>query len=121
MSPWTPSGPGVCTAVSSNSAICFTRGSGAVGVAEPTLRGAWADLNEYRMNTEKAMGAMGRMQLSRLLIAAVFATAGCASAGGYPSTIGEAGSNISRAKTLIDDATKAGADSLAPDALQSAK
>jgi hypothetical protein len=78
-------------------------------------------LKEYRINTEIAMGDMARMQLSRLVIAALFATAACASAGGYPSAVGDAGSNISRAKTLIDDATKAGADTLAPDALQSAK
>jgi Domain of unknown function (DUF4398) len=64
---------------------------------------------------------MGRMQLSRLITVAVFLTAACASAGGYPSTVGDAGSNISRAKAVIDDASKAGADSLAPDALQSAK
>jgi hypothetical protein len=67
------------------------------------------------------LGDMVRMQLSRLVTAAFFVTAACASAGGYPSTVGDAGTNISRAKTVIDDASKAGADSLAPDALQSAK
>jgi hypothetical protein len=62
------------------------------------------------------------MQLSRLLLSAAFlATAACASAGGYPSTVGDAGSNIGRAKAVIDDAAKAGADSLAPEALQSAR
>jgi hypothetical protein len=61
------------------------------------------------------------MQLSRLLIAALLGTAACAAAGGYPSTVGDARSNINRSKALIDDASKAGADSLAPDALQSAR
>ncbi|HWZ60458.1 MAG TPA: hypothetical protein VNW46_15870 [Gemmatimonadaceae bacterium] len=63
------------------------------------------------------------MQLSRLIAVALVsaACASCASSGGYPSAVGDAPSNISRAKTLIDDATKAGADTLAPDALQSAK
>lgn len=58
----------------------------------------------------------------RVLVLAVFVGAvGCASSGGYPATVGDAPSNIGRAKSVIDDAVKAGADSLAPDALQSAK
>jgi hypothetical protein len=62
------------------------------------------------------------MPLFRLIAAGGFmVVAACASSGGYPSTVGDAPSNISRAKTVIDDASKAGADSLAPDALQSAK
>lgn len=62
------------------------------------------------------------MQLLRLIaVGGLMVVAACASGGGYPSTVGDAPSNIGRAKTVIDDATKAGADSLAPDALQSAK
>jgi hypothetical protein len=60
------------------------------------------------------------MQLTRL-VAMALVTAGCASAGSYPSAVGDPIGNISRATTLIDEATKAGADTLAPDALQSAK
>jgi hypothetical protein len=56
-----------------------------------------------------------------LVLAALVGTAACASSGGYPATVGDAPSNIGRAKSVIDDAVKAGADSLAPDALQSAK
>jgi uncharacterized protein DUF4398 len=48
--------------------------------------------------------------------------AACASGGGsFPATVGDSRSNISRAKDLIDAASQAGADSLSPEALRSAK
>lgn len=55
------------------------------------------------------------------LIAVALVTAACASGGGYPSAVGDAGSNMTRAQGLIDEAAKAGADSLAPDAMKSAR
>jgi len=66
----------------------------------------------------------GRMRVSRFTVAVpliALATAACASGGGYPATVGDASANMTRAAALIDDATKAGADSLAPDALKSAR
>ncbi len=46
----------------------------------------------------------------------------CASGGGsFPPTVGDATSNISRAKDLISAAAQAGADSLSSDAIRSAR
>jgi hypothetical protein len=57
----------------------------------------------------------------RFLAAIVVLTA-CASGGGsFPPTVGDAPSNVTRAKELIAAATQAGADSLSREALASAK
>jgi hypothetical protein len=61
----------------------------------------------------------GTRLVAVLLVTAV--GAGCATGGGYPSAVGDARTNMTRAQELIDDAAKAGADSLAPDAMKSAR
>ena len=63
------------------------------------------------------------MQLTRthvLALAAALAAGGCASAGGIPEA-GDAGAAIPRAEVLIQEAERAGADSLAAEALGSAR
>ena len=57
----------------------------------------------------------------RLLAAIVVVTA-CASGGGsFPPTVGDAPSNITRAKDLVAAASQSGADSLSREALASAR
>ena len=63
------------------------------------------------------------MQLTRthvLALAAALAAGGCASAGGFPEA-GDASAAIPRAEVLIQEAERAGADSLAGEALTSAR
>jgi hypothetical protein len=55
-------------------------------------------------------------------VAAIVVLTACASGGGsFPPTVGDAPSNVTRAKDLIAAATQAGADSLSREALASAR
>jgi hypothetical protein len=55
-------------------------------------------------------------------VAAIVVLTACASGGGsFPLTVGDAPSNITRAKDLIAAATQSGADSLSREALASAR
>jgi hypothetical protein len=56
------------------------------------------------------------------LIPILLIVSACASGGGsFPATVGDPRSNMSRAKDLIEAASVAGADSLSPDAIKSAR
>jgi hypothetical protein len=56
------------------------------------------------------------------LVAAIVVLTACASGGGsFPLTVGDAPSNITRAKDLVTAASQAGADSLSREALASAR
>jgi len=75
-------------------------------------------LRHFTPYRTKTVGAMYPL---RLFAAIVMMTA-CASGGGsFPPTVGDAPSNVARAKDLIAAATQAGADSLSREALASAR